>query len=122
MHTKEQIKNIGQQIIDALLSYGKEQILLFYLCTNTYKINYYANDYIDCIVSNAPLKFPFVFNGKPANIENIELFGTSMPLYFGYYTNNNHICLDIFSRTYDVKFKEDTEFIIDDLVKKIDCE
>jgi hypothetical protein len=119
MNTKEQLKNIGKQINDALLSYGREQSLLFYLFSNIYEFEFYANNYIDCIVSCAPIRFPLVFNKKPANIENMEIYGTSMPFYIGYWTNNEQICVDLFSRSYDVKLKKNTPFIIDEIVKKI---
>jgi hypothetical protein len=116
MNTKEQLKNIGHQINDALFSYGREQSLLFYLISNIYEFDFYANNYIDCIVSCVPIRFPLVFNKKPANIDNIEMYGTSMPLYIGYWTNNEQICVDLFSRTYDVKLKKDTPFIINEIV------
>ena len=101
MNTKEQLINIGQQVNNALFSYGKEQSLLFYLISNIYEFNFYANHYIDCIVSCAPIRFPIIFNDKPAKIENIEIYGTSMPLYIGYWTNNDYLSVDLFSRSYD---------------------
>jgi hypothetical protein len=119
MNTKEQLINIGQQVNNALFSYGKEQSLLFYLISNIYEFNFYANHYIDCIVSCAPIRFPVIFNDKPAKIENMEIYGTSMPLYMGYWTNNDYLNVDIFSRSYDLKLKETTPFIIDKLVKNI---
>ena len=115
----EKIQNVSKQVNHALLSYGKEQSMLFYLFTNIYEFDFYTNNYVDCICSCSPVKFPVMYNKKEAHIENILMLQTSMPLYIGYWTCNDTIHMTLYSRSYDIKVKESSKYIIDTIAEKI---
>ena len=115
----EKIQNIAKQIIYSLEQYGKAQSLLIYLITNIYELNFYANNYVDCLISGFPSRFPILYNNKPVIITGVELLGTSMPMYIGYGSSNNQMRIFINSRSYDIKLKDDTPFILDSLLEDI---
>jgi len=119
MNNIEKIQNIAKQLIYSIEQNGKAQSLMIYLITNIYQYNFYANNYVDCLISGFPSRFPIVYNEKPAISTGGELFGTSMPMYIGYGSINDKMSIFINSRSYDIKLKDDTPFILDTLLEDI---
>ena len=119
MNNIEKIQNIAKQVIYSLEQYGKTQSMMIYLMTNIYECNFYANNYLDCLISGFPSRFPIVYNEKPAISTGGELFGTSMPMYINYGSSNDKMRIFINSRSYDIKLKDNTPFILDSLLEDI---
>jgi hypothetical protein len=113
---KSKIEIISNQINDALISYAKEQSLGIYLFTNIYEFKFYTNKHADIVFATFPFKEKIVFNEKTANIDKVEMYGTSMPIYIGCFSKNGDIYMNMFSRTYDFKITTKTPFILDELL------
>lgn len=123
MNNIEKIQNITKQIRYAIENHGRGQSLMIYLITNIYKINFLKKSdvikCVDCLISGFPSSFPIIYNEKQANINSVELLGTTMPLYIGYGSSNDKMRIFINSRSYDMKINDNTPFILDSLLEDI---
>ena len=113
----QKVNDISCQIDCAINSYGKSLTIINYLITNVYNLDIYTNDMIDVLVSCAPAQNRCVFNGEDAELELVEMYGTSMPLYIGFWTNNDCVKTCAFSRSNDIDLN--TNLQIKKIVKEI---
>ena len=122
---------LSRQVNCALRLYGKEQALGVYVLTNYYGFYGRSHDpgnrgransgpqQVDCTVSCGTLRFPMKCNGKPATLERVEMFGTSMPVYVGAYTCNDRFHVDMYARTFELAVDDSTPFILSRLVASL---
>ncbi len=79
----------------------------------------YTNNMVDVLVSCGPTPKPCKFNGKDANLELIEMYGTSMPLYLGFWTSNDFVKSSVFNRSNDIDLTRMDSLQIDEIVNQI---
>ena len=115
----DKVNDISYQIHLAVESYGKSSVITNYLITNVYNMNIYTNDMVDVLVSCAPSTGRCVFNGKDAELNNMEMYGTSMPLYMGFWTSNDNVKSTITSRSNDIDLNKKDTLQIDEMCKII---
>ena len=84
--------------------------------------NYYTSEFksclmsrVDCVLSCGTSRYAFACDGKPARMERVEMFGTSMPVYIGAYACNERLHFDVYSRTFELNVGESTPFALDRL-------
>ncbi len=116
----ENAMDIAYQIDYAVKSYGKSSLVINYLATNVYNFNIYATSHIDVIVSCAPTSKPCVFNGKDADINIVEMFGTTPPLYLGFWTSNEDVKLSASTRSNDIDLNKMDSLQIEEVIGEID--
>jgi hypothetical protein len=115
----KQLVELSFQINEAIQSYGKECALLNYLVTNVYNIKLNGTPTIDCFVSCAPTTKPYQLYGKKVSLEDMCIYGTSMPVYFGYWTCNDVILCKVFSQSKDVNIQDGIyEMLYNDIHEK----
>ena len=93
---------------------------IYITTTNVYNLNIYAVDYLDVVVSCAPTPKPLMFNGKPADCALNEFYGSSPPLYLGFWTSNDVVKLAAFSRSNDIDLNKMDKLPIEEIVDQ--CE
>lgn len=113
----DKIHHISKQFDYVNKSYAKSSIGYNYLITNIYNINIRANKFIDVLVSVGPSTEPVIFNKKPAKIKCMDMYGTSMPLYAGCFTNNDTINFELINRSNDINLNIKNTLQIDEIFK-----
>ena len=86
---------------------ARGQLVGNYLATNIYCIDWYTNDLVDCLVSCAPTTHPATINGHRANLNEIDMYGSSSPLYIGWWSANDVIRTTANCRSSDIKMNND---------------
>lgn len=117
----DKLNDVAKQIDYAINSYGKSSTVINYLITNVYNLNLYTNNFIDVLVSCAPTQKHCSFNGKDADLEQIEIYGTSLPLYLGFWTANSNVVTSVFSRSNELKLNNMNSLQIDEIMEEINA-
>jgi len=86
----------------AICQYGNASTVINYMLTNVYNLDLYTNDMVDCLVSCAPTPGWCTFNGQDARVKSANGYGTTVPLYVGFWTHNKHNSVMVYNRSRDI--------------------
>jgi len=115
----DKVHAVAMQVHRAMTSHGKASALVNYLVTNVYNVNWYTNDLVDGLVSCAPTPGRAMFHGREASLTHVEIFGTTVPLYIGFWTSNACVRINAFSRSRDLQLERRDTLQIDEMLEEM---
>ena len=116
----DKVHHFAAQIDSAVGTYGKASTIINYLVTNVYNVDWYTNDMVDVLVSCAPTPLRCTFQGKDARLTSMTMYGTTVPLYIGFWSNNEHCLCNIISRSRDYDYAHVDTLQLREMMRHID--
>lgn len=116
MDIMEKLHDIARQLKNSF-STIKSQMTATYVATNVYLVN--PEYVLDCLISNSPILKEGKFLGKPVRIKKILIPGTSMPVYYGWWTSGPTINNVVILRTDEYKTVTSSTTYTDEIISRI---